>query len=168
MLMMILKKGSRHLLDSSQGLDPSLISSMIDQAQQSLQPSPATLLPSVESRPGMSRHEYRREVHLLTLTSFPSTVQMCLGGVVCARAVKLLDSSRSGGSQHAHDQWWLSLRKEVKNHARALNCTTVIGYTETTTIHDDVIVLTSTGTQQELDGLDHSECNNTTTTYTTT
>jgi hypothetical protein len=135
---------------AAQVVDSALISSALEQAQQTLLgPSALLSLPSSTLRSSVipsSRHEYRREVHLLTLTSFPSSVQMCLGGIVCARAVKLLDSNRSGVSQRAHDTWWLGLRKEIKSHARALNCTTVIGYTETTTIHEDLIVLTAMGT----------------------
>lgn len=89
---------------SAQVLDPSTISSMLDHAHHSIRPSSTALTPAADARNAMSRHEYRREVHLLTLTSFPSTVQMCLGGIVCARAVKLLDASRSAGGQRAHDR----------------------------------------------------------------
>jgi hypothetical protein len=132
---------------TAQVLDLSIISSTLEHAQQALHPSSSAMLPAVDSsRPGMSRHEYRRKVHLLALTAFPSTVQICLGGIVCARAVKLLDANRSAGSQRAHDKWWLALRKEIQHHARALNCTTVIGYSESTTVHDNCIVLSAVGT----------------------
>lgn len=51
------------------------------------------------------------------------------------------------------DSWWAEIRNEIKNHARALNCPHVVGYTETTTIQPDeeLCVFSATGTAVILD-----------------
>jgi hypothetical protein len=53
-----------------------------------------------------------------------------LGGVVSARAVKLLGVDEA----ETRDSWWTELRLEVRAHARALACNAVIAYSEHTTI----------------------------------
>jgi hypothetical protein len=42
--------------------------------------------------------------------------------------------------------WWSEIRMEIRSHARALNCNAVLGYTETTSICEDVCVLSASGT----------------------
>ena len=90
-------------------------------------------------------HSYRRDVHLLTMNSFPQNMHFTLGGLVSARAVKLLDS-RGVSLTADHDVWWTEVRAEVKAHAKRLNCSQVIGYREETTIHDDCVILSAYGT----------------------
>ena len=107
--------------------------------------SPA-LLPRATSNPdpplSLSR-SYRRELHLLTLTSFPVNLQLVLGGLVVSRSVKLLDSSTTSKRR---EKWWTELRNEVKGHAAALKCTQVLGYKEESSVCGDVVVLTAYGT----------------------
>lgn len=55
---------------------------------------------------------------------------MKLGGVVSARAVKLLGVDEA----ETRDSWWTELRLEVRSHARALACNAVIAYSENTTV----------------------------------
>jgi hypothetical protein len=44
------------------------------------------------------------------------------------------------------DAWWIELRTEIRSHARAMGCHAVIGYSEETTICDEIIVLSACGT----------------------
>src|SRR5690242_17725220 len=66
------------------------------------------------------------------------------GGLVAARAVKLLDTRNA--NTKVRDKWWTEIRTEIKLHAKTMNCTTVLGYIETTTIINDVCVLSAYGT----------------------
>ncbi|KNE63843.1 hypothetical protein AMAG_19075 [Allomyces macrogynus ATCC 38327] len=56
------------------------------------------------------------------------------------------------------DGWWQELREEVKQHAKALRCAYVVGYTETTTVHNDLMVLSATGTAANLDWSNRVAC----------
>ena len=59
---------------------------------------------------------------------------MCVGGLVSAHSVKLLDKINNPDEPLTRDAWWHELRSEVRQHARALCCNAVIGYSETTSI----------------------------------
>ena len=84
---------------------------------------------------------------LTTMTEFGAKAKIHLGGVVMARSVKYLGKLASKLSdQETRDAWWAELRAEACSHARSLCCTHVLGYSETCTIHDDVIVLSCVGT----------------------
>ena len=48
---------------------------------------------------------------------------------------------------------WTELRDEIRAHARILCCTHVVGYLEASTIHDDVAILSITGTAATIRGL---------------
>eukprot|EP00948_MAST-09A_sp_MAST-9A-sp1_P003425 g3425.t1 len=92
-----------------------------------------------------------REVQLLTLTEFPPSLRIRLGGLVSARSVRFLGKVSSKiADQDTRDAWWQELREEVKLHARTLGCWFVIGYSETATVTDDVIILSATGTAARL------------------
>ena len=70
-----------------------------------------------------------------------------LGGLVMARSVKFLGKLEATLSdQETREGWWEELRDEIKNHARTLCCTHIIGYTETCTIFGDACVLSAVGT----------------------
>ena len=86
---------------------------------------------------------YRRDLHLLTLTSFPASLSLVIGGLVLSRSVKLLESS---ATTRRRERWWKELRQEVRSHAAALHCTHVLGYREETSVCGDVAVLTAYGT----------------------
>lgn len=55
-----------------------------------------------------------------------------------------------GDDQEIRDAWWIELREEIRSHARTLGCQAVIGYSEVTTIHDEIIVLSAIGTAANL------------------
>ena len=47
--------------------------------------------------------------------------------------------------QETRDLWWAELRDEVKSHAKALQCSVVLGYSESCVIDQDVCILSATG-----------------------
>jgi C2 domain len=94
------------------------------------------------------------EVKLLTLREFDSNVRVRFGGMVTARSVKYLGNLASKLSdQETRDSWWTELRDEIRAHAKILCCSHIIGYLEASTIHDDVAVLSITGTAATVRGL---------------
>lgn len=48
------------------------------------------------------------------------------------------------------DLWWTEIRTEIRSHMRALDCNCVLGYSERTTIKDELIVLSAIGTAATL------------------
>jgi hypothetical protein len=99
-------------------------------------------------------NDYYDDVQLLTLKEFPPNVRVRIGGLVTARSVKYLGKLASKLSdQETRDGWWSELRDEVRTHAKTLCCSHVIGYEEFSTIHDDVCVLSITGTAATVRGL---------------
>jgi len=94
------------------------------------------------------------EVQLLTLRDFDRSVRVRFGGLVTARSVKYLGNLASKLSdQETRDSWWAELREEIRSHAKVLCCSHIIGYLEASTIHDDVAVLSITGTAATVRGL---------------
>ncbi|XP_017847632.1 C2 domain-containing protein 5 isoform X5 [Drosophila busckii] len=86
------------------------------------------------------------EYPFLTMTKYPSGFILHLGATVAARSVKLLERVANPDEPELRDSWWTELRMEIRSHARSLGCNVVLGYTESTTISDDVCVLSATGT----------------------
>lgn len=68
-----------------------------------------------------------------------------LGGLVCCRSVKLLDGELEE-NRTQRENWWQEIRQEIRSHARCLGCNLVVGYTEETSIWDDLVVLSASGT----------------------
>jgi hypothetical protein len=96
----------------------------------------------------------QEEVTLLTMNEFGPRVRVRIGGLITARSVKYLGKLASKLSdQETRDGWWSELRDEIRSHARTLCCWHVIGYSESSTIHDDVCVLSITGTAATVRGL---------------
>nr|XP_040019788.1 C2 domain-containing protein 5 isoform X11 [Gasterosteus aculeatus aculeatus] len=105
-----------------------------------------------------------REFPFFTLTSFPLGFLVHVGGVVSARSVKLLDRIHNpalGGTRsyklldwnsvtadepETRDAWWEEIRQEIKSHAKALGCHAVVGYSESTSICEEVCILSASGT----------------------
>ncbi|XP_036376313.1 C2 domain-containing protein 5 isoform X1 [Megalops cyprinoides] len=105
-----------------------------------------------------------REFPFFTLTSFPPGFLIHVGGVVSARSVKLLDrihnpalgntrsyklldwNSFAADEPETRDAWWEEIRQEIKSHARALGCHAVVGYSESTSICEEVCILSASGT----------------------
>ncbi|XP_037041487.1 C2 domain-containing protein 5 isoform X2 [Bradysia coprophila] len=86
------------------------------------------------------------EYPFLTMSTYPQGFILHLGATVCSRSVKLLERVPNPDEPETRDSWWKELRMEVRSHARALNCNVILGYTEVTTISDDVCVLSASGT----------------------
>ncbi|KAM7414482.1 hypothetical protein PAMA_019348 [Pampus argenteus] len=88
----------------------------------------------------------QREFPFFTLTSFPSGFLVHVGGVVSARSVKLLDRIHNPDEPETRDAWWEEIRQEIKSHAKALGCHAVVGYSESTSICEEVCILSASGT----------------------
>ncbi|KAG5273966.1 hypothetical protein AALO_G00157710 [Alosa alosa] len=88
----------------------------------------------------------QREFPFFTLTSFPPGFLLHVGGVVSARSVKLLDRIHNPDEPETRDAWWEELRQEIKSHAKALGCHAVVGYSESTSICEEVCILSAVGT----------------------
>ncbi|XP_054974541.1 C2 domain-containing protein 5 isoform X6 [Sorex araneus] len=128
---------------------------------------------ALEQRGG-SPHKFcrRREFPFFTLTAFPPGFLVHVGGVVSARSVKLLDRIHNpafvgimGNTRpyklldwnsfnsvlyqdepETRDAWWAEIRQEIKSHAKALGCHAVVGYSESTSICEEVCILSASGT----------------------
>nr|XP_047909849.1 C2 domain-containing protein 5 isoform X4 [Anser cygnoides] len=110
----------------------------------------------------------QREFPFFTLTAFPPGFLVHVGGVVSARSVKLLDrihnpafvgimgntrsyklldwNSFNSDEPETRDAWWAEIRQEIKSHAKALGCHAVVGYSESTSICEEVCILSASGT----------------------
>uniref|UniRef100_W5K8T3 C2 domain-containing protein 5 n=1 Tax=Astyanax mexicanus TaxID=7994 RepID=W5K8T3_ASTMX len=86
------------------------------------------------------------EFPFFTLTSFPAGFLLHVGGVVSARSVKLLDRIHNPDEPETRDAWWEEIRQEIKSHAKALGCHAVVGYSESTSICEEVCILSASGT----------------------
>ncbi|XP_030572144.1 C2 domain-containing protein 5 isoform X1 [Drosophila novamexicana] len=86
------------------------------------------------------------EYPFLTMTKYPTGFILHLGATVAARSVKLLERVPNPDEPEVRDSWWTELRMEIRSHARSLGCNVVLGYMESTTISEDVCVLSATGT----------------------
>jgi hypothetical protein len=82
------------------------------------------------------------ESNLLTIEKFPMGGIKHIGGMVTARSVKLLDQS----DREIRDAWWTELREEIRSHARVIGCQHIVGYSEKTTLYDDLCILSASGT----------------------
>ncbi|XP_043824603.1 C2 domain-containing protein 5 isoform X13 [Dromiciops gliroides] len=124
---------------------------------------------ALEQRGG-SPHRFcrSREFPFFTLTAFPPGFLVHVGGVVSARSVKLLDrihnpafvgimgntrsyklldwNSFNSDEPETRDAWWAEIRQEIKSHAKALGCHAVVGYSESTSICEEVCILSASGT----------------------
>uniref|UniRef100_A0A8C8ZBB1 C2 domain-containing protein 5 n=1 Tax=Prolemur simus TaxID=1328070 RepID=A0A8C8ZBB1_PROSS len=88
----------------------------------------------------------QREFPFFTLTAFPPGFLVHVGGVVSARSVKLLDRIHNPDEPETRDAWWAEIRQEIKSHAKALGCHAVVGYSESTSICEEVCILSACGT----------------------
>ncbi|KAJ1504680.1 hypothetical protein HMI54_015298 [Coelomomyces lativittatus] len=112
---------------------------------------PSTVVPGTNPR----KPWIEQPVQLITLTSLPSNTLVHVGGMVSAKSVKLFGYE---DTLHTREAWWQELREEIKSHAKSLQCTSVLGYTESTAIHDDLIVLCALGTAVNLDFKNNVPC----------
>ncbi|XP_041367156.1 C2 domain-containing protein 5-like [Gigantopelta aegis] len=86
------------------------------------------------------------EFPFFTMTKFPPGFIVHLGGVVSARSVKLLDKIHNPEEPETRDVWWSEIRMEIRSHARSMGCYAVLGYTEKTSISEEIIILSAMGT----------------------
>ncbi len=85
------------------------------------------------------------EYPFLTMKTFPPGYIQRLGGLVSCRSVKLLEGETEA-SKALRDSWWQEIRREIRAHAACLGCNVVVGYSEDTSICEDVVVLSACGT----------------------
>ena len=98
------------------------------------------------------------EYPFITMKQFPIGLIKHLGGVVSSRSVKHLAMlTQEDSESETRDAWWSELRKEIRKHCRMLDCNSVLGYTETTTIHEDVSILSASGTAALLNTKGYSD-----------
>lgn len=78
------------------------------------------------------------------------------GGLVVARSVKFLGKlEATADDQDTRERWWEELRAEIKNHAKSLCCTHIVGYSESCAVYGDVCVLSAVGTAASVKALAH-------------
>ncbi|XP_078276116.1 C2 domain-containing protein 5 isoform X2 [Rhinoraja longicauda] len=99
-----------------------------------------------------------REFPFFTLTTFPPGFLVHVGGVVSARSVKLLDRIHNPDEPETRDGWWAEIRQEIKSHGKALGCHAVVGYSESTSICEEVCILSASGTAAVLNPKMLQEC----------
>ncbi|KAL9647033.1 hypothetical protein ABK040_016508 [Willaertia magna] len=89
-------------------------------------------------------------VKLLTIKTIDTNQIIYLGGIVQARSCKLIETENMKLSemQKERDSWWNELRTEIRENAKTLGCTHVIGYSEQIEIFTkgNVCILQAQGT----------------------
>lgn len=102
---------------------------------------------------------YQSEYPFVTLKKYPDRMVQYTGGVVSVHSVKLLDHIINDEESETRDIWWTEIRKEIRSHAKALNCNTILGYSETSKVLDDVCVLSACGTAAILKPIENQQTN---------
>lgn len=90
-------------------------------------------------------------MELFTLKSLPSSFNALLkgiGGVVSSRAVKLLSGHEN---KMEREQWLFEIREGIKSNTKSMKCTHVIGYSESITVSNDLLIISAVGTAIHLD-----------------
>uniref|UniRef100_A0A8C7PZG8 C2 domain-containing protein 5 n=1 Tax=Oncorhynchus mykiss TaxID=8022 RepID=A0A8C7PZG8_ONCMY len=108
--------------------------------------SPASSPSPPLSAPFLIPTQKLTEFPIFTLTCFPPGFLVHVGGVVSTRSVKLLDRIHNPDEPETRDAWWEEIRQEIKSHAKALGCHAVVGYSESTSICEEVCILSASGT----------------------
>lgn len=103
-------------------------------------------MPSAVLKPLNQESMDMLEYPFLTLAKYPSGFIVHFGATVSARSVKLLEKAAEKDEIETRDSWFNELRMEIRGHAKSLGCNVILGYSESTTISDDVTVLSATGT----------------------
>ena len=65
--------------------------------------------------------------------------------MVSTRAVRLLDKIDDPTDPQTRDEWWTDIREEIRSHARSLGCNAVVGYIESTSIWENICLLSASG-----------------------
>lgn len=103
-------------------------------------------MPSAVLKPLNQENMDMLEYPFLTLTKYPMGFIVHFGATVSARSVKLLEKAAEKDEIETRDSWFNELRMEIRGHAKSLGCNVILGYSESTTVSDDVTVLSATGT----------------------
>ncbi|UYV60581.1 C2CD5 [Cordylochernes scorpioides] len=74
------------------------------------------------------------EYPFITMKIFPPGFIQHIAGVVTAKSVKIFGQINNPDEPETRDAWWIELRKEIRSHAKALGCSVVLGYSESTNI----------------------------------
>lgn len=85
-------------------------------------------------------------MELFTLKSIPEgsfSALRGIGGLVTSKSVKLLTR---GEKKQEREQWLFEIREEIKSHAKMLKCTHVLGYSESISVSNDLLVISAVGT----------------------
>ena len=107
-----------------------------------------SFLPSFISSPSLNA----QSIELISLRKLPDSFCYSLNGIVASRAVKFLGKLHSTlVDKETRDSWWEALRDEVRANTLRIGADLVLGYRETCSIHDDVCVLSATGTAVKLE-----------------
>lgn len=69
------------------------------------------------------------------------------GSSVSARSVKVLNVKIASTER---DSWWAELREEITASALSINCDAILGYREYTSIYEDVLIMSISGTAVKL------------------
>ena len=97
-----------------------------------------------------SESEGESGIELLTINEMPGNNAIsAIGGVVAARSVKLFSETgkyTATSTIEDLDHWLNDVREEVKSHAKLLNCSMVLGYSEQVTIWNELYIVTAIGT----------------------
>jgi uncharacterized protein YbjQ (UPF0145 family) len=93
------------------------------------------------------------DVIFCTMRSFSPGQMRHMAGVVQARAIKVLSDKKLEELGKERDSWWQEIRQEIRENARLLSCTHVVGYTEKTYIHSkgNICILSAEGTAAIID-----------------
>ncbi|RNF15947.1 putative C2 domain protein [Trypanosoma conorhini] len=98
----------------------------------------------------------RANVLMLTVKDLPSGMIEHIGGYISARSVKIVAKLKTKLRLSLQlDTWWMELRDELKANARAFNCNVILGYEEVVMYHEDVAVLSLSGTAVVLNSTMH-------------
>jgi hypothetical protein len=93
-------------------------------------------------------------IDILTLSALPSGCITAIGGVVSARAIKLISEEmqeRGPGDENVREGWLNELRDDIRSHARLLGCNSVMNYGEEVRIQDDIYLLSAEATACKID-----------------
>ncbi|XP_032439597.1 C2 domain-containing protein 5 isoform X12 [Xiphophorus hellerii] len=94
-----------------------------------------------------------RSVKLLDRIHNPDLIQSSRHSIVWMEKKKKGRQRKSQDRQwsitdepETRDAWWEEIRQEIKSHAKALGCHAVVGYSENTSICEEVCILSASGT----------------------
>eukprot|EP00756_Hemistasia_phaeocysticola_P049077 Hpha_TRINITY_DN23507_c0_g1::TRINITY_DN23507_c0_g1_i1::g.186364::m.186364 len=92
------------------------------------------------------RHLMKEPTRFVTLRGVPANVCKRIGGVVSARSIKLVTHQKLRAAEQERDAWWQEVREEIKLNAMSFGCNAVIAYEETAEFHEDICILSASGT----------------------